>query len=323
MLISKNSIKEAGKRLRDNLETSDDLNLILAFRTKHISIMATLANTIIKKLPKPQLLSRRLKRLSSIRIKLQRNAGVQLSTMQDIVGLRAVFKNKNEVYEFLEEVKNAYKSKKSALKIIRENDYIKEPKRDGYRSYHLIFEYQGLKEDIKSYKVELQLRTLLQHYWATAIEIMGAIDNANNIKIGKGSEEIKRFFYLAGQILDDCALKNEIAEFKEIDEKYKFLNLLEGLNISYNQIQKNYKPKQNDLFIISLDYQNKNLKILEFNQFNTQDNSIFQGLENNKNIDSVIINMTSIKKLKKAYPNYFLDARNFIKAIKAKITSFD
>ena len=45
MLISKNSIKEAGKRLRDGAETNKDLDLILAFITNHISIMTTLANT--------------------------------------------------------------------------------------------------------------------------------------------------------------------------------------------------------------------------------------------------------------------------------------
>ena len=73
MFISKNSIKEAGKKLRDEIETNKNLDLILAFRTNHISIMTTLANTIAKKLPKPQLLSRRLKILSSIRIKLKRN----------------------------------------------------------------------------------------------------------------------------------------------------------------------------------------------------------------------------------------------------------
>lgn len=80
--------------------------------------------------------------------------------MQDIAGLRAVFKNKNEVHAFLTAVKKAYKSKKAVLQIIRENDYIKDPKQDGYKGFHLVFEYQGKKEYIKGYKIELQLRTL-------------------------------------------------------------------------------------------------------------------------------------------------------------------
>ena len=317
-MLTKNSIKVAGKRLRDEIESNKDLELILAYRIKHISIMTTLANTIAKKSPKPQFLSGRLKRLSSIRIKLKRNDRVRLDIMQDIAGLRAVFKDKNEVYAFLNAIKKAYKSKKLALQIIRENDYIKEPKQDGYRSYHLVFEYQGKKEDIKGYKIELQLRTLLQHYWATAVEIMGAIDSTNNIKIGKGSAEVKRFFYLAGLILDDNATSEEKEEFKELDEKHKILNLLNELSVSYSLIQKSYKPK--DLFVISLDQQEKKLKISKFDENDRQDNLSFLGLElDEERINSVIINGASIAKIKRAYPNYFLDARNFINNIRVKL----
>ena len=148
---------------------------------------------------------------------------------------------------------------------------------------------------------------------------MGAIDNTNNIKIGKGSAEIKRFFYLAGLILDDNATNKEKEEFKKLDKEYKILNLLSELSVSYSLIQKsNCKPK--DLFIISLDCQEKRLKILKFDENDRQDNLSFLGLElDEERINSVIINGASIAKIKRAYPNYFLDAQNFIKNIQVKL----
>ena len=75
-----------------------------------------------------------------------------------------------------------------------------------------------------------------------------------------------------------------------------------------------------DLFIISLDYQSKKLKILDFNKNDRQDNLKFLGLElDEERINSVIINGASIAKIKRAYPNYFLDARNFVNNIRVRL----
>ena len=91
------------------------------------------------------------------------------------------------------------------------------------------------------------------------------------------------------------------------------------LSVSYSLIEKSdFKPK--DLFVISLDYQRKKLKISKFNEKDRQDNLSFLGLElDEERINSVIINGASIAKIKRAYPNYFLDARNFVNNIKVRL----
>lgn len=170
MKVSNNATRKAGIALKLNQATKENLDTISNFRSNHIQIMKMLVKTISKKLPKPIFIARRLKRLSSIQSKLQRFDGMNLDRMQDIGGVRAVFKNNNEVKDFKNKIKEVYQSPKSVLEIVKENDYISNPKADGYRSYHLVFKYNGKINEIKGYHIELQLRDLLQHYWATAVD---------------------------------------------------------------------------------------------------------------------------------------------------------
>lgn len=316
--LSKNSIRTAGDKLRENTQTRDDLNIISTFRANHVPIMTTLVNTISKKLPKPLFIARRLKRLSSIRGKLRR-AGNQtkLDRMQDIAGVRAVFKDNKDVFEFLENIKKVYTSKKCVLKIKdKEFDYINEPKPDGYRSYHLVFEYQGGIEEIAGYKVELQLRTLLHHYWATAVEIL-ALKSSTNIKAGYGDEHFKRFFWLCGEILNNEPKNEYVKEIKELDAQHNILALLAGLNVVADKLK---DDKRDTVYLISLDYNSRRLKIIPFSQSGlNQAKDMYQALETDENKESVLVSVDSINKLRKAYPNYFLDAKNFIKEVEDRI----
>lgn len=70
--LSNKFIRKAGANLSLDQENSEDLNIISTFRTSHIYLMDTLIKTIKNKLPKPILIARRLKRLSSIKNKLKR-----------------------------------------------------------------------------------------------------------------------------------------------------------------------------------------------------------------------------------------------------------
>lgn len=155
--------------------------------------MDTLIKTIKNKLPKPILIARRLKRLSSIKNKLKRFNTMQLDRMQDIAGVRALFKSDQDVFEYANNLREIYSKPNTAFELIKESDYISTSKLDGYRSYHMIFKYIDTKEELKNRNIELQLRILLHHYWATAVEIWD-IQSRSSIKSGKGDEIDKRFF---------------------------------------------------------------------------------------------------------------------------------
>lgn len=309
--ISKNSIRKTGEILRKNIYSKSDLDLLSVYRTNHIEIMKMLVKTISNKLPKPILIARRLKRLNSIVKKLQRFQSMSLDRMQDIGGVRAIFKNNDEVYKFVSNLNKIYKSNRTALKIVKENDYIKIPKDDGYTSYHIVFKYDGKIESFKSYHIELQLRDINSHAWATAIEILALISDTN-LKIGKGDEKYKRFFYLTSKLLmGDKSVKDEIVK---INNECKIIELLSGLSVASDNINKREKTK--DFYIITISYKEKVVKILGFkkDELNTA-KSLYQAVETDEQTNSVLISVSDVKNLKKAYPNYFLDARFFINKV--------
>ena len=54
------------------------------------------------------------------------------------------------------------------IKLIEKKDYIKNPKKSGYRSLHLIIEVPiFLQSGKKSISVEVQLRTIAMDFWAS------------------------------------------------------------------------------------------------------------------------------------------------------------
>lgn len=111
-------------------------------------------------------ISMRLKRLSSILNKVQRPANnFEIGALDDIGGCRCVVEN----MDALNEIRQRLLSSGRSFKI---KDYIESPQSSGYRSLHLI---QTERAANYNYRVEIQLRTYLQHKWATGVETLGGL----------------------------------------------------------------------------------------------------------------------------------------------------
>src|SRR3989344_4166583 len=128
-----------------------------------------------KNIDKNSLTVQRLKRVTAILNKLKRGQTrtMNLSQMQDIGGCRAVLSNVTLAKKLHEDyyLKGDFKHKK-----VKTQDYISNPKNDGYRSIHLIYRYNTDRKGKKYYNgllVEIQIRSRLQHLWATAVETVG------------------------------------------------------------------------------------------------------------------------------------------------------
>lgn len=110
----------------------------------------------------------RVKEKKSIEDKLER-LGVTDSVinakdyLMDIGGIRVICYFKKEVYELVDSLK-----RQNDLIVIKEKDYIKNPKDNGYRSYHIIFGVPLHTFDaIEYYPVEVQFRTLSMDFWSS------------------------------------------------------------------------------------------------------------------------------------------------------------
>lgn len=82
--------------------------------------------------------------------------------INDIVGVRAVCFFVDDLYTFGEKLAHH-----PDITVIKTKDYIKQPKKSGYRSLHLICELElPYHSKTKKIKIEVQLRTNAMDYWA-------------------------------------------------------------------------------------------------------------------------------------------------------------
>lgn len=113
-------------------------------------------------------LKSRVKSLESIVMKLHKK-GYALSVenamkhLHDIAGIRVICSFIDDIYS----VANMLK-KQDDITVILEKDYIKNPKPNGYRSYHMVLEIPVFFSQKKQYvKVEVQIRTIAMDFWAS------------------------------------------------------------------------------------------------------------------------------------------------------------
>lgn len=113
-------------------------------------------------------ISSRIKSIKSIYQKLQRlNYAFTLENMMkyvhDIAGIRIVCKFTSDIYSLVNLLENQHD-----MKILEHKDYIKNRKKSGYQSYHLIVSIPiSLSEGTINTIVEIQIRTIAMDFWAS------------------------------------------------------------------------------------------------------------------------------------------------------------
>ena len=292
--------------------------------------------------------AKRLKRTPSIVRKLQRFKGMSLRSMQDIGGCRAILSNEKRVRKLVRELK-----KRMDFRI---RDYITNPKKDGYRSIHLVGDFSQ-KDGVRRI-IELQIRTAAQHSWATAVEIIDLF-TGQAIKTNQGDEDWKRFFLAAGTLfaliediplynqIDGNKLKNEIY-LRLINPKYPKqhafqqnceqlfiladrLDIIEHFNAyagSLKAVDERLKRETKSGYILLIINIKKHEVKGDFyieERFNEAAEAYLQAEKRAAVLEGVVVALVStdaVGGIKEAYPNYFADSSTFTNYISTSVNAY-
>ena len=86
-----------------------------------------------------------------------------IKNINDIAGIRVICPIQKDIYSIRNLIMNI-----PGIKILKEKDYVKNPKKSGYSSYHMIVEIPvTLSQNLMYVKVEIQIRTLAMDFWAS------------------------------------------------------------------------------------------------------------------------------------------------------------
>lgn len=334
---SKKDVRKASQVIRSEnqnpVEFMEAIELLSYWRSLHsypINTFQAYLRTKVKKFHYSAIVAQRLKRMPSITTKLQRFPDMQLDRMQDIGGLRVVLERISDVYNLH---KSILESKRFGHQPeLPPKDYIEEPKRDGYRSLHQVFKYANKKHpELNGLRVELQIRTKLQHSWATAVETLGIVEKSS-FKTGDGSDSFKQFFKLSSALFSIDEARPILEEYRDIhredlikqlvllEEELQIYTKLKGIALSAKHIESTSK-KTNGYHLMELDLEKGKISLVPFSEYQLESaESLYkareQATKDNVNISVVLISAGNVKEIKKAYPNYFLDTNSFIKNLK-------
>jgi putative GTP pyrophosphokinase len=318
---SKSRVSRAGDNVRNNTATTEDLKVIEEWRAAHRGVLNTF-QAILRTRTKGTTVTvaQRHKRKNTIFDKLRRLPGMQLARMDDVAGCRLIFKNIKELNKFRDTFHKAKFNHKRRNEPDKYN-YIKTPKDTGYRGIHDVYEYDVNSESGKNLAglyIEIQYRTLVQHAWATAVEVVGFITESQP-KFQQGDRRYEYEMALASEMLaraheglkgpfPEMSDRKVLEEFLKIDKELTLLKTLRGLNQAKSEVSN----KKNTILIFS---DKGELEVKSFRDAPDALRALFQLEEQMPHSDIVLVRADSSDGVRLAFRNYFSDARDYIRLI--------
>lgn len=310
-MMTNGEIDRLGQIIGSSEEVAaEDLNRLQEYRQTFQEPIASVFSFVLKtarKIDKQCIVTYRIKRIDTIIEKLHRfsdnpNGGMKLSRMWDIAGCRCILNSSDNarLYRLLAAIQKEYGQ---GCKL---NDHVLRPKDSGYRSIHIY-----VKDKTTGKPIEIQIRNIEQHNWATLVEIVDLLYGAKNKENGAKSD-LGKFLYLYSK-------KNELseAEFAEMLRiergKKVFERMSEVLTRNYLNIRRQWLTQQQrgSYFVITA---NKTKSEIEtYNTFRTAEEAYYEKYLANSDSNIVLTHLRQpgFEQISMAYSNYVLAMHAF------------
>lgn len=326
---SKSRVNRAGNNIRHQCATLEDINVIDEWRAAHKVVLNTFQASLRNRTRNKNIVvAQRHKRRNTIFNKLLRQPKMELSRMDDIAGCRLIFDSIDDLNKFRQDFHKAkfkHKRKNDADKY----NYIVNPKSTGYRGIHDVYSYDVNSKNGELHKgllVEIQYRTLVQHAWATAVEVIGIITE-NQPKFQQGDKRYERCMALASEILARHyegktgpfpELKNDelLTQFNSLDAELHLIRNFIGLNTTESETTTN----RNTILIFTPDGE------LETRSFKIESEALkelFKLEKDNPSLDVVLVKADTSDEIRMAFRNYFSDAKEFVRLLSQAVDDFE
>ena len=354
-LISRRQANSVNDILRSNiapesLEFRQAINIVYRWRKQHVPPTQDCFRQLIAYTWSYQgaVVTYRLKRLRSIIDKLKRaKSKYELGGLDDIGGCRVIVENIDQLKILVPALCEKMTLKSSGgIK-----DYIEKPRESGYRSCHLLVKQQ-VEGQKQQYRVELQIRTKLQHYWATALEAISEIygkdyKNPNSIsRATSDDKEVLEFFKIVSCLFAieehspvisgmDRSQDRLVKRLRNVSCCSRVLNDLKQAQDAALVIQKSHKADAaDDIYLLKLSRQNQLGEVEPFgdltealSQYESLESgiqnppgdraAIYQNAQNEEaQWDNVVLVSTEeLNPLALAYPNYDTNGGEFVRRV--------
>ena len=165
------ALAEQGSYFVDNLVQYQELMMMYSCAIREIRTKLEVLNADLSvryKRNPIEFMSYRIKKPASLIAKMRRK-GIPVrvdaieANISDVAGIRVVCSFIDDIYEIASML-----TKQDDITLIETKDYIKTPKKNGYRSLHLILEVPVFFSDqTRVMRVEVQIRTIAMDFWAS------------------------------------------------------------------------------------------------------------------------------------------------------------